>query len=80
MVLTSGTLEPAGDFALIKSTTDEEESKDGDHWRFSCGHVVSQDNFQAMTIGHPFDFRYEQRGSPAQMAKLVNLIQDVAQI
>ena len=42
MVLASGTLEPAGDFALLKaSDTNPGEGP----WRFSCGHVVSDDNF-----------------------------------
>ena len=38
MVLMSGTLEPAGDFALLNpcGTTP---------WKFSCGHVVPDENF-----------------------------------
>ena len=65
MVLASGTLEPAGDFALLKSSAfgiaEEVESSQDDsfRWKFSCGHVVQDQNFQAICVGQPFDFRYE---------------------
>jgi len=60
MVLASGTLEPAGDFALLKAGDLAENQAP---WRFTCGHVVPDENFQALAVGHPFDFRFEQRSS-----------------
>ena len=53
MLLTSGTLEPAGDFALLKSGSELDST-----WKFACGHVVSEDNFKAICVGNGFDFRY----------------------
>ena len=41
ILLTSGTLEPAGDFSLIE----------GQRHKFTCGHVVSDENFQALCVG-----------------------------
>lgn len=73
MVLASGTLEPAGDFALLKSS-DSASNKQEDPWKFSCGHVVSEDNFQAICVGHSFDFRYGSRTNLVQMANLADLI------
>lgn len=58
MVLASGTLEPAGDFALLKAG-ESSCSEENEAWKFSCGHVVADENFQAICIGQPFDFRYE---------------------
>ena len=60
MVLASGTLEPAGDFALLKAS----ETGAAQPWKFSCGHVVADENYQALCIGQPFDFRYEHRSAP----------------
>ena len=77
MVLASGTLEPAGDFALLKAS---DRVDDQLPWKFSCDHVVSDENFQAICVGQPFDFRYEQRTSAFQMSKLEAFINDVAQI
>ena len=42
MILASGTLEPAGDFALLRAS---ETPEDQEPWKFSCGHVVSDQNF-----------------------------------
>lgn len=45
MVLASGTLEPAGDFALLKSSEDKGVDEQTARWKFSCGHVVPDENF-----------------------------------
>ena len=58
MLLTSGTLEPAGDFSLLKT----EAAK---IWRFSCSHVVSPANYKAICVGNGFDFRYSSRNDKA---------------
>jgi Rad3-related DNA helicase len=57
LLLTSGTLEPAGDFAMIS----QGESK----WSFSCGHVVSKENFQAICVGEGFSFVFDRRDDQA---------------
>jgi Rad3-related DNA helicase len=51
LLLTSGTLEPAGDFATLGVKP----------WKFSCGHVVSKDNFTTLCVSDGFDFRFDKR-------------------
>ena len=75
MLLTSGTLEPAGDFALLKSGSELDKT-----WKFSCGHVVGKDNFKAICVGNGFDFRYQQRNDKNQLQKVVDFINHIASL
>ena len=57
--MSSGTLEPAGDFNMIKA----------DKHRFSCGHIVGPSQFKAICVDAGFNFQYDQR--EAMLAKMV---------
>ncbi len=50
-MLTSGTLEPAGDFNMIKTKKHT----------FSCGHVVSPSQFKAICVDGGFNFQFDKR-------------------
>ena len=67
VIFASGTLEPAGDFALLKEPLHS----------FSCGHIVSPSNFIAVGFAN-FDFRFEYRkGMLPRMASLVAEVREV---
>lgn len=78
LLLTSGTLEPAGEFALLKSK--DAGDGDGSPWRFNCGHVVGKANFKALCVGSTFDFRYEHRNNQSQLRKLALFTENVIRL
>jgi len=55
LVLTSGTLEPAGDFAMLTAPK----------IKFSCDHVVSKERFAAVCVSDGFSFVYDRRNDLA---------------
>lgn len=65
ILLTSGTLEPAGDFDLVNVIKH----------KFSCGHIIPKENFKALCVDDGFDFKFEKRD--AMMEKMANLLEYV---
>lgn len=49
VILASGTLEPAGDFDLIKAQK----------FRFTCGHIIKPDQFRAVCLDAGFNFAFD---------------------
>ena len=48
VILSSGTLEPAGDFNMLRAAKH----------RFSCGHIVGPSQFKAICVDAGFSFHF----------------------
>ena len=80
MVLASGTLEPTEEYDVLHKYMGDNSTF---MCKFSCDHVIPQDNFRAVVLsqfmGQSFDFRYGIRDSPKQLNTLSQLIVQVCQ-
>ena len=75
IVLASGTLEPTEEYDVLQKYMGDNSSF---MCKFSCDHVIPQENFRAVVLSkfmdQSFDFRYGIRDSPKQLNTLAQLV------